>query len=95
LRTEILFLRSRFAAHAVHAFYQSQPEAVDRCKFEVTAYTSDVYGRDVPQTLLHFEFDRETYQKVVWARFDPANLPKIALSFEYGVYARPVMQGAE
>ena len=84
---EMTLLQTRVAARAVHALYASAPPGVDRCGFQATAFTTDIYGRDVPQPLFAFQFDRATYAKVVWNRFDPANMPKIMLAFEYGGYA--------
>ncbi len=80
-------LQTRISADAVHAFYADHAEA-DRCTFLATAHTQDVYGRDVAQPLFTFAFDRTTYEKVAWARFDPQNLPKIMTAFEYGGFAQ-------
>ncbi len=90
---ELEFLRTYFAARAVQAFYATQP-AADVCRFETVAFTTDVYGRDVAQPLFSFQFDRATYGKVVWTRFDPANMPKIILSFDYGAYAKQRLRDA-
>jgi hypothetical protein len=84
---EMTFLQTQFAARAVHAFYAAQPDSIDRCAFTATAFTVDVYGRDIAQPLFAFQFDRATYAKIIWARFDPANMPKIMLAFEYDAYA--------
>jgi len=84
---EMNFLQTHFAARAVHAFYAAQPDSVDRCGFTATAFTVDLYGRDIAQPLFAFQFDRATYAKIIWARFDPTNMPKIMLAFEYGTYA--------
>ena len=91
---EMAFLRTDFAAWGVHAFYAAQPAATDGCRFAVAAFTTDLYGRDVAQPLFGFQFDRETYGKIVWSRFDPANMPRIVLSFEYDPYARQRLRGA-
>lgn len=91
---EMAFLRTDFTAWGVHAFYAAQPAATDGCRFAVAAFTTDLYGRDVAQPLFGFQFDRETYGKIVWSRFDPANMPRIVLSFEYDPYARQRLRGA-
>lgn len=87
-KAELLFLLTQVSAQGVHAFYASQPPGTDRCVFRVATYTTDVYGRDVPEPLFSFLFDRDTYSKVVWNRFDPVNMPKIVASFSYGAYAQ-------
>jgi hypothetical protein len=74
---EMGFLRTQIAAQTVHAFYASQPASIDLCRFSIVAFTSDIYGRDIPQPLFTFQIDRGTYDKIVWDRFDPQNMPKI------------------
>ncbi len=90
---EVNFLRTQLAARSVRAFYATQPLA-DLCRFDTVAYTADIYGRDVEQPLFSFGFDRATASKIVWDRFDPANLPKVVLSFEYGSYAKQRLRSA-
>ena len=85
---EMRFLRSQFAARGVHALYATHPTGVDICRFEARAYSADIYGRDVAQPLFGFTFDKATYDKVVWDRFDADNLPRIMSAFAYGSYAR-------
>ncbi len=91
---EMAFLRTELAARAVRAFYAVQPASTDLCRFEAAAFTTDLYGRDVAQPLFAFRFDRATYAKIVWARFDPANMPRIVQSFEYDAYSRQRLRGA-
>lgn len=91
-RAALLFLQTELAAKAVRALYGDQPRA-DRCSFTAAAYTADIYGRDVRQPLFGFSFDRATYERIVWDRFDTANLPKIMLSFSYGEYAQARLRG--
>lgn len=86
-KTAIAFLTTQVAAKAVRAVYSDQPQ-VDHCVFSVAAFTQDVYGRDVRQPLFNFGFERATYAKIVWDRFNPANLPKIVATFSYGAYAQ-------
>ncbi|HEY3847004.1 MAG TPA: hypothetical protein VGL95_07815, partial [Acetobacteraceae bacterium] len=82
----LLFLRTRVSAGTIRALYADAPGA-DLCRFIAVAYTADVYGRDVAHRLFSFSFDRATYGKIVWPRFDPANLPRIASGFSYGGFA--------
>ena len=91
---EMAFLRTDLAARAVHAFYGVQPAATDRCRFEAAAFTTDLYGRDVVQPLFAFQFDRATYAKVVWNRFESSNMPRIVLAFEYDAYSRQRLRAA-
>lgn len=86
-RTAMMFLRTEVAARAVRAVYAAYPVA-DACVFSATAFTADVYGRDVPQPLIRFGFDRTTYDKIVWDRFNPDNMIKIVSTFSYGSYAQ-------
>jgi hypothetical protein len=90
---EMAFLRTQFAAQTVHAFYASQPAGIDLCRFSLVAFTSDIYGRDIPQPLFTFQIDRGTYAKIVWDRFDPQNMPKIVLSFSFSDYAEERLRG--
>ncbi len=83
LAAEVALLRSQFATRMVHAFFATDPSVAGPCRFELASLTLDLFGRDASQTLFSFGFDRATYDKVVWQRFDPANLAKIALGFEY------------
>ena len=83
----LLLLRTKVAAGAVHAFYGDHPDA-DHCTFLATAHTQDLYGRDIAQPLFTFTFDRATFEKIAWPRFDPKNLPKIMTAFEYGSFAQ-------
>jgi peptidoglycan hydrolase-like protein with peptidoglycan-binding domain len=92
---EIAFLQTEFSTRMVHAFYLAQPTSIDRCEFAAMATTTDIYGRDVSQKLFAFAFDRATYDKIVWNRFDPANLPKIALSLEIDGYTSERLRSAE
>lgn len=80
------YLTTQLSTKAVHALFADQP-SIQRCTFAANAYTADVYGRDVPHRLFSFSFDRPTFSKVVWDRFDPGNLPKI-VSVEYGQFAQ-------
>lgn len=88
------FLRTTVAARAVQALYASAPEA-DRCTFSAAAFTADIYGRDVRQALFDFTFERATYERIVWDRFDPANLPTVAMNFAWGDYARAQLPQAQ
>jgi hypothetical protein len=90
---EMVFLQTQFAARGIRAFYATQAHEIDRCRFEATAYTLDIYGREIAQLLFDFEFDRTTFEKIVWNRFDPLNMPKIMLAFEYGPYASQRLTG--
>jgi hypothetical protein len=90
---EMGFLRTHFAARLVHAFYASQPAGIDLCRFSAVAFTTDIYGRDIPQPLFTFQIDRGTYAKIVWDRFDPQNMPKIVLSFSFSDYAAQRLRG--
>lgn len=92
---EMLFLQTQFAARGVHAFYASLPASLDRCRFEAAAFTVDIYGRDMPEPLFSFLFDREIYAKIVWRRFEPVNMPKIMLGFAYGPYASQRLGGGK
>ena len=85
---EVALLRSQFAARMVHAFFAADPGVLGACRFELATLTLDLYGRDAWQTVFSFRFDRATYDKIVWQRFDPANLPKIALDFTYSEEAK-------
>jgi hypothetical protein len=87
----IQLLQTEFAAKAVHAYYGDRPDA-DRCSFSVAAFTQDIYGRDVRQSLFSFSFDRATYEKIVWQRFNSDNLPKIVVGFAYGPYAQALLK---
>ena len=91
--SEVEFLRTYLAAHAVQAFYATELVA-DVCRFDTVAFTTDVYGRDVAQPLFAFQFDRSTYGKVVWSRFDPANMPKIVAALDYSAYAKQRLRAA-
>jgi hypothetical protein len=92
---EINFLQTEFAARMVHAFYASQSASMDRCDFVAMGTTTDIYGRDVNQRLFTFAFDRGIYDKIVWNRFDPANLPKIVLSLDLDGYASQRLHSAD
>ncbi len=51
------------------------------CSFKQVIKTVDEYGNVKDRPAFYFGFNRATYQKVNWDKFDTKNLPKIASHF--------------
>jgi hypothetical protein len=53
----------------------------------VVMMLADDYGHQQQIPLFSFGFDRAMYNKIDWEHFDPANIPKVALNFQYSPWA--------
>jgi len=77
------YLANLFAVYEFNQTIQEVMESVkdSKCRFSYYYITTDEYGNDKMEPMFSFDFDRETYKKIKWNRFDPNNIRLISKNF--------------
>jgi len=77
------YLANLFAVDYFNQTIQQVMESVksSKCRFSYYYITTDEYGNDEKKPMFAFDFDRETYKKIKWNRFDPNNIRRISKNF--------------
>lgn len=70
------------AEMALMISYQENP-SLDDLRVEVTIGATDDYGNSAPHLAFSFGFDRATYARINWDKFDRSKLPNVSKRFVF------------
>jgi hypothetical protein len=74
-------------ALAIKEIYQDNP-GLNTARFEGVIEFDDAYGNSTKETIYTFEFTRDLYSRINWARFDYTNLSTVSRSFRMTPFYR-------
>lgn len=72
----------QMATMEIKAVYDSNP-AADKCLFQHVMISNDEYGNPKKDGLFSYTFDRFTYKKINWDKFETQNLIKVSRDFKF------------
>lgn len=86
-----LIIARMFSASVTENLYRDRAD-VNECRFAQFLEQPDAFGKVGQTPFFRYTFNRDLYNRINWDRFEPENLPRVALTFSLNPFLARKMQ---